>query len=115
MSAASNTAPILEPPPMPVRATAEVVRHPAVVAHPAAPALAELALRATTADEFTKRAAWKLRQERLALVAAPILGVIAFIATWAAVAQLGSIPGPAKTWLAAVQVFSDPFYRNGPN
>ncbi|HEY0337694.1 MAG TPA: nitrate ABC transporter permease [Burkholderiales bacterium] len=27
----------------------------------------------------------------------------------------GSIPGPAKTWNAAVQVFSDPFYKNGPN
>jgi nitrate/nitrite transport system permease protein len=27
----------------------------------------------------------------------------------------GSIPGPAQTWDAAVALFADPFYRNGPN
>lgn len=49
-------------------------------------------------------------------IAAPILGLVLFIALWAAVSQLGqSLPGPLKTWRSAVEVFSDPFYRNGPN
>jgi nitrate/nitrite transport system permease protein len=29
--------------------------------------------------------------------------------------QVGNIPGPDKTWDAALVLFADPFYRNGPN
>jgi nitrate/nitrite transport system permease protein len=46
----------------------------------------------------------------------PLLGIALFVALWALVANSGqSIPGPAETWTAAVELFSDPFYDNGPN
>ncbi|MHB1352527.1 MAG: nitrate ABC transporter permease [Thiobacillus sp.] len=46
----------------------------------------------------------------------PLLGIALFLALWALVANSGkSIPGPAETWDAAVVLFSDPFYDNGPN
>ena len=46
----------------------------------------------------------------------PVLGIAMFVALWALVAASGkSIPGPAETWAAAVELFSDPFYDNGPN
>ncbi len=46
----------------------------------------------------------------------PLLGLILFIALWALIANTNkSIPGPLETWAAAVELFSDPFYDNGPN
>lgn len=46
----------------------------------------------------------------------PILGFALVIGLWALVAMGSSdFPGPAKTFDAAVALFSDPFYRNGPN
>ncbi|MCL5059964.1 MAG: nitrate ABC transporter permease [Candidatus Thermoplasmatota archaeon] len=46
----------------------------------------------------------------------PLLGMLLFVALWALVANSGKhIPGPAETWDAAVELFSDPFYDNGPN
>jgi len=46
----------------------------------------------------------------------PLLGVALFIAGWALLAQQSeNLPGPEKTWNAAVELFSDPFYDNGPN
>ena len=45
----------------------------------------------------------------------PIFGIALLIGVWALVAMKGSIPGPAQTWNAAVVLFSDPFYSNGPN
>ena len=46
----------------------------------------------------------------------PILGMLLFIAFWALIANTNkSIPGPSETWDAAVVLFSDPFYDNGPN
>ena len=55
------------------------------------------------------------RTEIAARIAAPVLGLLVFLTIWFAVSQMGSIPGPAKTWEAAKVVFSDPFYKNGPN
>jgi nitrate/nitrite transport system permease protein len=58
----------------------------------------------------------KVNTELARRIVAPILGLLIFILLWGAVAQLGqSLPGPVKTWQSAVAVFSDPFYRNGPN
>jgi nitrate/nitrite transport system permease protein len=58
----------------------------------------------------------KVNTELARRIAAPILGLVLFIALWGAVSQLGqSLPGPVKTWYSAVEVFSNPFYRNGPN
>ncbi|QSA97653.1 nitrate ABC transporter permease [Methylococcus sp. EFPC2] len=47
----------------------------------------------------------------------PLFGLALFTLVWALVAQTsdGRLPGPVKTWDSAVELFSDPFYRNGPN
>ena len=46
----------------------------------------------------------------------PLLGMALFIGVWALVSQTSpQLPGPIKTWDSAVQLFSNPFYRNGPN
>lgn len=46
----------------------------------------------------------------------PVLGMLILLGIWyVATFKGGSIPGPGKTWDAAAILFSDPFYRNGPN
>ncbi len=46
----------------------------------------------------------------------PLLGILFFVALWALIANTNkSIPGPIETWASAVELFSDPFYDNGPN
>ena len=46
----------------------------------------------------------------------PLFGIALMIGIWALVAiKSGNIPGPDKTWAAALKLFADPFYRNGPN
>ena len=43
-------------------------------------------------------------------------GLALFVALWAVLAKVGGqLPGPGSTWLSAVELFSDPFYRKGPN
>ncbi|MEW6313621.1 MAG: nitrate ABC transporter permease [Pseudomonadota bacterium] len=47
---------------------------------------------------------------------ATMLGLLLFVGIWALVSQTSpNLPGPVKVWTSAVQLFSDPFYRNGPN
>ena len=47
---------------------------------------------------------------------APLLGLALFVGIWAIMSQTSpNLPGPVKTWQSAVQLFSDPFYRKGPN
>src|SRR5574340_304653 len=60
---------------------------------------------------------WKIRLKSAALaLLPPVLGLMLFIGIWALVSQTSpQLPGPLKTWDAAVKLFSDPFYRNGPN
>ena len=47
----------------------------------------------------------------------PLCGLGLLVALWAIVSSTtgGSIPSPQDTWQQAVEVFSNPFYRNGPN
>src|SRR5688572_13979777 len=45
----------------------------------------------------------------------PVLGLIVFIMAWAAIAAGSDLPSPLATWHSAVEIFSDPFYSNGPN
>ncbi len=46
----------------------------------------------------------------------PLLGLLVLLGIWyLATHKGGAIPGPAQVWDAAVVLFSDPFYRNGPN
>ncbi len=47
----------------------------------------------------------------------PFFGLALLVGIWALVAASSgsSIPTPAETWAQALEVFSDPFYRKGPN
>ena len=46
----------------------------------------------------------------------PLLGIALFIGLWALVATRSEgLPGPLSTWYAALELFADPFYDNGPN
>lgn len=56
-----------------------------------------------------------LRAIELALP--PLLGMLLLIGVWAILAETSGnrLPGPFKTWLSAVDLFSKPFYKNGPN
>jgi nitrate/nitrite transport system permease protein len=47
----------------------------------------------------------------------PLVGLGMLLGVWAliSVSTKGSIPSPLETWSQAVAVFSDPFYRKGPN
>ncbi|MEW5770964.1 MAG: nitrate ABC transporter permease [Pseudomonadota bacterium] len=48
----------------------------------------------------------------------PVIGMILFVLLWQLVATSGGesgLPGPAKTWASAKELFADPFYDNGPN
>jgi len=107
---------------MPKSATASALRliepPPGVAPAPAHPSAAGLAAAAYRSDAITALDdARKLRQrqETLARVAAPALGMLVFVALWYAVSLQGAIPGPVKTWSAAKEVFGHPFYDNGPN
>jgi nitrate/nitrite transport system permease protein len=47
---------------------------------------------------------------------APALGILAFIGFWSLLSRYSEgLPGPLSTWQAALVLFSDPFYDNGPN
>jgi len=46
----------------------------------------------------------------------PIAGIAVLVGVWAlATINSSSFPTPAATFVEALKVFSDPFYRNGPN
>lgn len=75
----------------------------------AAPARAprRLTLPSFHADDFAA-----LVRQALAV----LLGLGALLALWSMIAHWQpNLPGPLKTWTAAVVLFSDPFYVNGPN
>jgi nitrate/nitrite transport system permease protein len=50
-------------------------------------------------------------------VVPPCIGFALLVGLWAVIAMTagGSFPGPVETFKQAVDVFSDPFYRKGPN
>ncbi|MGQ0443017.1 MAG: nitrate ABC transporter permease [Methylophilaceae bacterium] len=46
----------------------------------------------------------------------PLFGLLLLVAIWTLIShQSPNLPGPVKTWHAAVVLFSDPFYINNPN
>ncbi len=52
----------------------------------------------------------------LRAVVGPVAGFALFVLVWQVVAmRIPEIPTPGVTWHAAVTLFSDPFYDNGPN
>jgi nitrate/nitrite transport system permease protein len=69
-----------------------------------------------TAQEQADELKREDRRRALAKVVAPVFGFALFVLLWHVVAQTGGqLPTPAKTWDAAVVLFSDPFYSKGPN
>jgi nitrate/nitrite transport system permease protein len=69
-------------------------------------------------DEARVRADLRREQFRALLlkVVPPTLGVLLFVGVWSLISLTSpQLPSPAKTWASAVKVFSDPFYRKGPN
>jgi len=57
------------------------------------------------------------RRRTLARWLAPVLGFVVFLLLWQVVSHSGDkqLPGPVPVWEAAVKLFADPFYSNGPN
>lgn len=52
----------------------------------------------------------------LGTVMPPLVGLAAFVLVWALIAGTSDyLPGPGSTFASAVELFSDPFYRAGPN
>lgn len=96
------------------------VFHPSVAEHRAqAPAATPAAATAAPAAAVAAppRPAAMPDWRGLALkVLPPLFGIALLVAIWAvATAGSSSFPTPAATFDSAVEVFSDPFYRNGPN
>jgi len=82
-----------------------------------APRLAPAAATAATAPASSVKApAYDWRGLWLRVIP-PVLGLALLVGIWALIASTSgsSIPSPAETWTQAVEVFSDPFYRKGPN
>jgi len=50
-----------------------------------------------------------------ARIFAMALGIALFVVAWAFISKFGRIPDPAAVFKEAVVIFSDPFYRKGPN
>ena len=87
-----------------------------VVAHPSAlrrmQAQAAPGVEAPPAAPVMRRAQapqWVVRLFAMAL------GIALFVLLWAFVAKFGRIPEPGAVFKEAVRIFSDPFYRKGPN
>ncbi len=89
----------------PAPATAPLsVGRPAVAANEGTPA------RAVSRGKSIDWRAFALR------VLPPLISIALLIGLWAlATMKGGSFPTPAATFDAAVKLFADPFYRNGPN
>jgi nitrate/nitrite transport system permease protein len=88
---------------------------PSAPARPAAKAVPSAAPAATSATPRSRPAFdWRGLWLR---VLPPLFGLGLLVGIWAlvSVSTGSSIPSPAATWEAAVKLFSDPFYRNGPN
>jgi nitrate/nitrite transport system permease protein len=88
-----------------------------VVAHPSALRKIVLPAKAGTRpsggrDEAPRRVeppAWLMQ------IVAMALGILVFVALWAFIAKFGRIPDPLAVFKEAMVIFSDPFYRKGPN
>jgi nitrate/nitrite transport system permease protein len=81
---------------------------PLAVAQPAA---------AVTPTVTPSRQPWLDGSAWVASVLPPVLGLALLVGLWylVSVSTGSSIPTPLATWHQAVAIFSDPFYRNGPN
>ena len=72
---------------------------------------------ASASPSRSRRAGAGLGQRLALALLPPLLGLALLVLVWMLVANSNGsgIPGPWETWLQAVELFRDPFYRNGPN
>ncbi len=93
--------------PVPAAASAGTPKEPAATA-PVADAVSAPAERG---PGFGERLGALMRR-----VIPPLLGFAFVVGVWALVAMKSAdFPGPVKTFEAALALFADPFYQNGPN
>ncbi|PJO39117.1 nitrate ABC transporter, permease protein [Delftia acidovorans] len=94
----------------PAAASTQISAQVSAPAAPAAPATQARAPAAPRDWASHSRAFWLA-------VLPPLCGLGLLVGVWSLVAAGSgqSIPGPLATWQQAVEIFSDPFYRNGPN
>ena len=88
---------------------------PAPAARPAATAAASMPTPPAVVPRKPARAPFDWRGLWMAVLP-PVLGLALLVGIWALLTQKGgSFPTPRATFDAAVTLFADPFYRNGPN
>ena len=98
---------------MSMTADGHVAPHAVAEAAPAAPAVAQTPEPAPA--EPAGRRSEVMRGFMLRVVAA-VAGIGGLLAVWLAVStHVPELPGPGVTWQAALELFADPFYNNGPN
>jgi nitrate/nitrite transport system permease protein len=91
-----------EPPPEPQATAATPTAH-----EPASPASGPTWLRASGPHPGV--------QAFVRGAVATLAGLLVLLLLWSALAANTQLPGPGSTWNSAVELFSDPFYRNSPN
>lgn len=71
----------------------------------------------TTPTSALKTIAWgQITTNAARKVIPPITGLALFMLGWAILSHFRTeLPSPWATWQAAIVLFSDPFYQNGPN
>ncbi len=84
------------------------------------PTLSEAQLKAAADRDAQTQVTVRRRRERLSAIVQSVVpglvGIILFLLLWQGVSQIvTNFPGPLKVWESAVKLFSDPFYRKGPN
>ncbi|WP_157264542.1 nitrate ABC transporter permease [Azohydromonas aeria] len=91
----------------PAQAAAEASAQPAAVAKPAP---------AQPVQPMAERRPLLDLRALAGAVLPPLAGLALLIGVWALLTMNSTtFPTPAATWEAAVKLFADPFYRNGPN
>ena len=109
----------LEAPATAVRSPGSVIQSSAVSTDKADPSIqmsAEASKSMKKSDSTSTRTPVDWRGLALQVIP-PVLGLALLVGVWAlvSISTASSIPGPRETWAQAVELFSDPFYRNGPN
>ncbi len=68
-------------------------------------------------NSFLRNGLWRDKAEQLlGVIAGPLTGFALLLFAWQLVSlRIVEIPGPAPTLAAAVELFKNPFYDNGPN
>jgi nitrate/nitrite transport system permease protein len=101
--------------PLPSEAELFAIKKEAAIARPVSPK-AQKSLKTTPHGPAPYPSSFDWRGLGLAVLA-PALGLSLLIGVWALVSlsSASSIPSPTETFKQAVLIFSDPFYRKGPN